>query len=99
MIGSGCSGNTRHTLFPPTRLGRVFACERYAMRSGNDDADLDLTYGQLSERDIGTMSLLDARTVRCANLNGSPGWEYCERRFLLASCVSPTRGGWAAWLR
>jgi hypothetical protein len=79
-------GNTRYTLFRD-RLDRVFACERYAVRSGNDDADLDLLYDQLSERDIDTMPRLDAGLVRRANLNGSPGWAHGERRFLLASCV------------
>lgn len=79
-------GNTRYTLFRD-RLDRVFACERYAVRSGNDDADLDLLYDQLSKRDIDTMPRLDAGLVRRANLNGSPGWAHGERRFLLASSV------------
>lgn len=79
-------GNTRYTLFRD-RLDRVFACERYAVRSGNDDADLDLLYDQLSERDIDSMPRLDAGLVRRANLNGSPGWAHGEIRFLLASCV------------
>ncbi|MEV6712568.1 hypothetical protein AB0M48_11050 [Lentzea sp. NPDC051208] len=57
------------------------------MRSGNDDADLDLLYDQLSKRDIDTMPRLDAGLVRRANLNGSPGWAHGERRFLLASSV------------
>ncbi|MFD9192318.1 hypothetical protein ACFWCA_29310 [Streptomyces phaeochromogenes] len=78
-------GSIRYTLFRD-RLDRVFACERYAVRSGNNDADLDLLYDQLSERDIDTMPLLDAGLVRRANLNGSPGWAHGERRFLLASC-------------
>ncbi|OWA04558.1 hypothetical protein B9W62_27515 [Streptomyces sp. CS113] len=77
-------GNLRYTLFRD-RLDRVFACERYAVRSGNDDADLDLLYDQLSERDIDAMPLLDAGLVRRADLNGSPGWAHGERRFLLAS--------------
>lgn len=79
-------GNTRYTLFRD-RLDRVFACERYAVRSGNDDADLDLLYDQLSERDVDTMPRLGAGPVRRADLNGSPGWAHGERRFLLASCV------------
>lgn len=79
-------GNTRYTLFRD-RLDRVFACERYAVRSGNDDTDLDLLYDQLSERDVDTMPRLDASLVRRADLNGSPGWAHGERRFLLASCV------------
>lgn len=79
-------GHTRYTLFRD-RLDRVFACERYAVRSGNDDADLDVLYEQLSKRDIDTMPRLDAGLVRRANLNGSPGWAHGELRFLLASCV------------
>jgi hypothetical protein len=79
-------GNTRFTLFR-NRLDRVFACERYAVSSGNDDADLDLLYAELSERDIETMPRLDPGLVRRSNLNGSPGWAHEERRFLLASCV------------
>ena len=78
-------GSIRYTLFRD-RLDRVFACERYAVRSGNDDADLDLLYDQLSERDVDTMPMLDAGLVQRANLNGSPGWAHGERRFLLASC-------------
>lgn len=82
-------GNTRYTLFRD-RLDRVFACERYAVRSGNGDADLDLLYDQLSKRDIDTMPRLDAGLVRRADLNGSPGWAHGERRFLLASGVFGT---------
>jgi len=78
-------GSLRYTLFRD-RLDRVFACERYAVRSGNDDADLDLLYDQLSERDVDAMPQLDAGLVRRADLNGSPGWAHNERRFLLASC-------------
>lgn len=79
-------GNTRYTLFRD-RLDRVFACERYAVRSGNDDADLDLLYDQLSDRDIQRMPRLDAGLVHRSNLNSSPGWAYGDLRFLLASCV------------
>jgi hypothetical protein len=79
-------GNTRFTLFR-NRLDRVFACEHYAVSSGNDDADLDLLYAELSDRDISTMPRLDAALVRRSNVNGSPGWAHEERRFLLASCA------------
>ncbi|MBB4967477.1 hypothetical protein [Saccharothrix violaceirubra] len=78
-------GNTRFTLFRD-RLDRVFACERYAVHSGNDDADLDVLYDQLSSQDIFSMPQLDSGLVRRSNLNGSPGWVCGERRFLLASC-------------
>ena len=79
-------GNTRFTLFRD-RLDRVFACERYAVHSGDDDADLDLLYDQLSERDIQRMPRLSLDLVRRSNLNGSPGWAYGAIRFLLASGV------------
>lgn len=78
-------GSIRYTLFRD-RLDRVFACERYAVRSGHDDTDLDLLYDQLSERDIDTMPRLDAGLVHRSNLNGSPGWAIADLRFLLASC-------------
>jgi hypothetical protein len=78
-------GSIRYTLFRD-RLDRVFACERYAVRSGNDDDDLDLLYDQLSQRDIDSMPRLDAELVCRSNLNGSPGWAYADLRFLLASC-------------
>src|SRR5215470_13081127 len=70
-------GSTRFTLFR-NRLDRVFACERYAVSSGDYDADLDLLYDQLSDRDIDTMPRLDPSLVRRSNLNGSPGWVYRE---------------------
>ncbi|TFV64576.1 hypothetical protein E4P41_01535 [Geodermatophilus sp. DF01-2] len=79
-------GNTRFTLFR-NRLDRVFACERYAVSSGNDDADLDLLYAELSDQDIRTMPKLEPGLVRRSNLNGSPGWAHGARRFLLASAV------------
>lgn len=79
-------GNTRFTYFR-NRLDRVFACERYAVRSGDDDADLDLLYAELSEHDVETMPQLAPGLVRRSNLNGSPGWAYGQCRFLLASCV------------
>ena len=77
-------GSIRYTLFRD-RLDRVFACERYAVRSGNEDADLDLLYDQLSEQDVDSMPRLDAELVRRCDLNGSPGWAYADLRFLLAS--------------
>ncbi|GAB3474269.1 hypothetical protein [Amycolatopsis cihanbeyliensis] len=79
-------GSTRFTYFRD-RLDRVFACERFAVRSGDDDADLDLLYAELSEHDIEALPRLDPGLVRRANLNGSPGWAHGQRRFLLASCV------------
>ena len=77
-------GSIRYTLFRD-RLDRVFACERYAVRSGNEDADLDLLYDQLSEQDVDSMPRLDAELVRRCDLNGSPGWACADLRFLLAS--------------
>ncbi|MGL5865788.1 MAG: hypothetical protein ACRCYX_07930 [Dermatophilaceae bacterium] len=79
-------GNTRFTYFR-NRLDRVFACEQYAVRSGDDDAGLDLLYAELSTLDRDTMPHLDPGLVRRSNLNGSPGWACGQRRFLLASGV------------
>jgi hypothetical protein len=41
------------------RLDRVFTCKRYTVRSGYGDADLDMLYAELSDRDIDTMPRLD----------------------------------------
>lgn len=79
-------GNTRFTYFR-NRLDRVFACERYAVRSGDDDTDLDVLFAELSEHDIKTMPQLAPGLVRRSNVNGSPGWAHGQRRFLLASSV------------
>jgi hypothetical protein len=79
-------GSSRFTRFRD-RLDRVFACERYAVHAGGDnDADLDVLYDQLSERDIVTMPRLAPGLIRRSNLSGSPGWAHGGRRFLLASC-------------
>jgi hypothetical protein len=48
----------RFTLFR-NRLDRVFTCKRYTVRSGYGDADLDMLYAELSDRDIDTMPRLD----------------------------------------
>jgi hypothetical protein len=79
-------GNTRFTYFR-NRLDRVFGCEQYAVHSGDEDADLDLLYAELSEHDTKTMPRLAPGLVRRSNLNGSPGWAHGQRRFLLASSV------------
>ncbi|QUF05307.1 hypothetical protein KCV87_04155 [Actinosynnema pretiosum subsp. pretiosum] len=77
-------GNTRFTYFRD-RLDRVFACERYAVPSGDDNAHLDLLHAELSYRDVRTMPHLPSDLVRRSNLNHSPGWALDEHRFLLAS--------------
>lgn len=78
-------GIMKFTLFRD-RLDRVFGCERYAVHSGDGDADLDVLYAELSDDDIATMPRLGTDVVRRSNLNGSPGWAWGEERFLLASC-------------
>jgi hypothetical protein len=78
-------GHTRFTLFR-NRLDRVFACDRYAVHTGDGEADLDVLYEQLSEHDVHTMPRVAPGLMRRANLNGSPGWALGQRRFLLASC-------------
>lgn len=77
-------GTLKYVLFRD-RLDRVFACERYAVSTGNDDADLDVLYEQLNAQDITSMPRLDAGLVRRSNLSGSPGWAAGRRRLLLAS--------------
>lgn len=80
-------GITRFALFRD-RLDRVFACGRYAVPVGSDAAiSLDLLHAELTERDIDTMPQLAPDLVVRANLNGSPGWVFQGRRWLLASCV------------
>lgn len=79
-------GQTRFTLFRD-RLDRVFACERYALDSGDGGSDLDLLYERLSKRDIATMPRLASDLVRRADLKGSPGWAWQGYRFLLAACT------------
>jgi hypothetical protein len=77
-------GNTRFTLFRD-RLDRVFACERYAVHSGDSHADLDLLFEALSEHDRVTMPGVLAGAVVRSNLNGSPGWVFSSMRLLLAA--------------
>ena len=80
-------GITRFTLFRD-RLDRVFACGRYAVPVGSDAAiSLDVLHAELTERDIAAMPQLAPNLVVRANLNGSPGWAFQGRRWLLASCV------------
>src|SRR4051812_30274298 len=74
-------GHTKFTLFRD-RLDRVFACERYAVHSGKNDADLDVLYAELSGPDIDAMPRLNPDLVRRCDLSGSPGWVCGERRFL-----------------
>ncbi len=76
-------GNTRFTLFRD-RLDRVFACGRYAL-SADAELDLDVLYAELSDQDLVTMPRLTPGLARRADLHGSAGWAYQERRFLLAS--------------
>ncbi|MBF6446571.1 hypothetical protein IU429_02700 [Nocardia elegans] len=77
-------GTTRFTLFRD-RLDRVSAAERYATTLGNDDADLDLLYAELSDVEAQSMPHLPPGTMRRSNLNGSPGWAHGDCRFLLAA--------------
>ncbi|MCS3778482.1 hypothetical protein [Tsukamurella ocularis] len=78
-------GTTRFTLFR-NRLDRVFACDRYAVSSENDDAGLDTLLAQLSTVDVDTMPRLAPDLVERSDLNGSPGWASAGVRLLLASC-------------
>lgn len=79
-------GNTRFVLYRD-RLDRVFACGKYALQSDDDSTvGVDLVRAELTERDIETMPILAPDLVRRADLNQSPGWQFEEIRFLLASC-------------
>ncbi len=78
-------GITRFTLFRD-RLDRVFSCHRYALAQATDGATgLDILRAELSERDVATMPRLDPDLVERSDLNGSPGWAWQGRRWLLAS--------------
>ncbi len=77
-------GNTRFTLFRD-RLDRVFHCERYAVSSGDDEADLDLLFAELPQPERDSMPRLATDLVSRCNLTGSPGWVHGGYRFLLAS--------------
>jgi hypothetical protein len=78
-------GITRFTLFRD-RLDRVFSCHRYALDQAIDGSTgLDILRAELSERDIAAMPRLDPDLVERSDLNGSPGWAWQGRRWLLAS--------------
>ncbi len=78
-------GITRFTLFRD-RLDRVFSCHRYGLGYPTDGTPgLDILRAELSERDIATMPQLDPDLVERSDLNGSPGWAWQGRRWLLAS--------------
>jgi hypothetical protein len=74
-------GITRFT-YLRDRLDRVFGCGRHA--PGGPDSDV--RHAALSRRDIDTMPRPAPGPITRSDLCGSPGWQYGERRFLLASC-------------
>ena len=76
-------GTLRYTLFRD-RLDRVFHCERYAVPSGDDAADLDHLFARLSPHEIETMPRLAGLVTR-NDLNNSPGWTFTTYRLLLVS--------------
>jgi hypothetical protein len=77
-------GNTRFTFFRD-RLDRVCGCERYAVHSGDENADLDLLHAQLTKAEADAMPSLPVGLVRRSNLTGSPGWVFGRYRLLLAA--------------
>ncbi len=80
-------GNIRFTYFRD-RLDRVFSTGRYEVRADGSPTDhLDLVYAELTQAEIDTMPQLAPGTVVLDDLNGSPGWRFEGRRFLLAACV------------
>ena len=80
-------GNIRFTYFRD-RLDRVFSTGRYEVRADGSPTDhLDLVYAELTQVEIDTMPQITPGTVVRDDLNGSPGWRFAGRRFLLAACV------------
>lgn len=77
-------GIMRHTLLRD-RLDRVFSCEKYAIRSDDSGAALDLLFAELTDRDVTTMPSVPPGLVRRFDFNRSPGWAHEHTRFLLAS--------------
>lgn len=77
-------GSLRYTKFRD-RLDRVFACDRYIVPDDDPAAGLDVLYDGLSDAD--SMPTIAPTMVERRNLNGSPGWAWEGKRFLLASCA------------
>ncbi|WP_144933171.1 hypothetical protein [Kocuria marina] len=84
--GAATLGTLKFTHFQD-RLDRVFSCGRYDVGEGEADANLDVLYANLSDRDIASMPRLDPYLVKRSDLNGSPGWVFGSYRFLLASAI------------
>lgn len=78
-------GSTRFVLFRD-RLDRVFSCGKYALQAGDDTSTgLDLVHAELTDKDIEMMPKIAPDLVRRSDLQGSPGWQFEDLRFLLAS--------------
>ena len=77
-------GGARHSLLRD-RMDRVFSCEKYVVREGQDPVDLDVVYQELSDDAIKTFPRIDPGTMRRSNLTGSPGWTDGTHRVLIAS--------------
>ena len=77
-------GVSRYTLFRD-RTDRVFHCGRFAVPSGDADADLDQLLAGLSETDINLMPRIPAGVAIRNDLNGSPGWVIGRYRILFVS--------------
>jgi hypothetical protein len=70
------------------RLDRVFSCLIYSVSSdSHDPLSLDVLHAELSALDVATFPQIEPGLVVRNDLNGSPGWVFQGKRFLLASCA------------
>ncbi|HEU5156038.1 MAG TPA: hypothetical protein VFU43_03515 [Streptosporangiaceae bacterium] len=68
------------------RLDRVFSCNRFALRPGDDPASgEDFLAAGLGPQEFESMPRLPADLVVYDDLNQSPGWRHSEWRILLQS--------------
>lgn len=68
------------------RLDRVFSCGRYATAgAGAEHVGLDVLFATLTDTERQSFPRIDPSIVKRSDLQGSPGWEYAEVRWLLAS--------------
>ncbi|MEK2491367.1 hypothetical protein WN990_17620 [Kitasatospora purpeofusca] len=79
----GWIGYTAHKLLKD-RLHRVFSCGPYVVGAGQADAGMDVVAGGLGDSYF-SMPRVSAELASVSDLNGSPGWQSGEWRWLLTS--------------